>query len=248
VIQHNPSLLVHEVRSKSATAPTRSSGGGYPGRARARMVQRLAAAGIGSPQVLHVMGNVERHCFVDGALLSQAYEDISLPIGLQQTISKPSVVARMTTLLLGAECAQPSKSQSVRLGRVLEIGTGCGYQAAVLAHLANEVHTIERLRMLHAKARYNLRPLQLMNVHLIMGDGMAGCPSGAPYDGILCTASGTTVPIAWCQQLAIGGRLIMPIALDGEEQVLLVLDKTAQGFVQNILEPVHFVPLKSGVT
>jgi len=228
---------------------SKTTGGGYAALARARMVQQLAATGICSPQVLHILGMVERHCFVDGALLNRAYDDTSLPIGLEQTISKPSAVARMTQLLLGAGCARqhPGRPSHIRLGRVLEIGTGCGYQAAVLAHIADEVHTIERLRTLHAKARDNLRPLRMMNIHLIFGDGNAGCPPGAPYDAILCTASGSRVPMQWCEQLALGGRLVMPLVLQGKTQVLLVVDKTAQGFIQTVLEPVHFVPLKSGV-
>jgi len=220
---------------------------GYTAKARERMVQQLAAEGIGSPQVWQAMTSVERHGFVDSALLKQAYRDISLPIGLKQTVSKPSVVARMTALLLGAKCAQSANGLAPRLGRVLEIGTGCGYQAAILAHVADQVHSIERLRVLHNKARDNLRPLRLMNIHLILADGTAGCPSGTPYDGILCTASGTTLPSHWCEQLALGGRLVMPIAPYGRTQVLLVVDKTAQGFVQQVLEPVHFVPLKSGI-
>jgi len=234
---------------QTSFSDSKAPGGGYLATARARMVQQLAEAGICSPQVLHIMNTVERHCFVDDALLNRAYEDTSLPIGLEQTISKPSAVARMTQLVLGAGCArqQPSGVGHVRLGRVLEIGTGCGYQAAVLAHIADEVHTIERLRTLHTKARDNLRPLRLMNIHLILGDGNAGCPSGAPYDAILCTAGGSAIPVPWCEQLALGGRLVMPIAPPGKTQVLLVVDKTAQGFVQNVLEPVHFVPLKSGV-
>ena len=134
---------------------------------RARMVQRLSDSGIRSAAVLQAMGAVERHRFVDTALANQAYEDTSLPIGLGQTISKPSVVARMTELLLGAECARAGP-----LGRVLEVGTGCGYQAAVLARLAREVYTVERLRALHEKARDYLRPLRLAKVHLILGDGM----------------------------------------------------------------------------
>ena len=165
---------------------------------RNRMVQKLVASGISSPQVLQAMGVVERHRFVDSALVNQAYEDTSLPIGLGQTISKPSVVARMTELLLQAEAARAG------LGRVLEIGTGCGYQAAVLATMVREVYSIERLRGLHEKARSNLRPLRLANVHLILGDGMQGYPSGAPYAGIIAAAGGESVPDAWCDQLAIG--------------------------------------------
>ncbi|MDD2546423.1 MAG: protein-L-isoaspartate(D-aspartate) O-methyltransferase [Burkholderiaceae bacterium] len=209
---------------------------------RSRMVQKLAQGGIGSSGVLDAMSAVERHRFVDSALVNQAYEDTSLPIGLGQTISKPSVVARMAELLLGARCAQPQG-----LGRVLEIGTGCGYQAAVLGQIAREVYTLERLRGLHDKARDNLRPLRLANVHLLFGDGMLGYAQGAPYSAIISAAGGHAVPAAWCDQLAMGGRLVAPMALSGGQQALLVIDKTEQGLKQTVLEPVHFVPLKSGV-
>ncbi|MBV7427869.1 MULTISPECIES: protein-L-isoaspartate(D-aspartate) O-methyltransferase [unclassified Acidovorax] len=209
---------------------------------RARMVHKLAAGGITSPAVLHAMGTVERHRFVDSALVNQAYEDTSLPIGLGQTISKPNVVARMCELLLGAEGARPGG-----LGRVLEIGTGCGYQAAVLSHLAREVYTLERLRGLHDKARHNLRPFRLANVHLLFGDGMLGYAKGAPYAAIIAAAGGDAVPQAWCDQLAVGGRLVAPMAVAGGQQMLLVIDKTPHGLKQNVLEPVHFVPLKSGI-
>ncbi|AVP57366.1 protein-L-isoaspartate(D-aspartate) O-methyltransferase [Pulveribacter suum] len=208
---------------------------------RARMVQRLAAGGIASPLVLQAMGGVERHRFVDTALANQAYEDTSLPIGMAQTISKPSVVARMVELLLGAECAREQG-----LGRVLEIGTGCGYQAAVLARVAREVYTIERLRPLHEKAREHLRPLRLANVHLILGDGMLGFSGGAPYTGIIAAAGGDSLPPAWCEQLAVGGRLVAPVNAGGR-QTLVVIDRTAQGFKQAVLENVNFVPLKSGI-
>ncbi|RYF27176.1 MAG: protein-L-isoaspartate(D-aspartate) O-methyltransferase [Comamonadaceae bacterium] len=209
---------------------------------RRRMVQRLATSGISSAPVLTAMGEVERHRFVDSALVNQAYEDTSLPIGLGQTISKPSVVARMAELLLGAEGARANG-----MGRVLEIGTGCGYQAAVLGRLAREVYTIERLRALHEKARDNLRPWRLANVHLILGDGMAGYAKGAPYAGIISAAGGDDLPAAWCDQLAVGGRLVAPTVGAGGQQVLLVIDKTTHGLKQTVLEPVHFVPLKSGI-
>ena len=209
---------------------------------RARMVQKLAAAGIVSPQVLQAMGAVERHRFVDSAMGNQAYEDTSLPIGMGQTISKPSIVARMCELLVGAEGARAGG-----LGRVLEIGTGCGYQAAVLSVLAREVYTLERVRNLHEKARDNLRPFRLPNVHLLFGDGMLGYAKGAPYAAIIAAAGGDSVPQAWCDQLAVGGRLVAPMAVAGGQQMLLVIDKTAHGLKQNVLEPVHFVPLKSGI-
>ncbi|MGV3681995.1 MAG: protein-L-isoaspartate(D-aspartate) O-methyltransferase [Acidovorax sp.] len=209
---------------------------------RNRMVQKLAAGGITSPAVLQAMAAVERHRFVDSGLVNQAYEDTSLPIGLGQTISKPSVVARMCELLLAAESARPSG-----LGRVLEIGTGCGYQAAVLGQLAREVYTIERLRGLHDRARDNLRPFRLANVHLMLGDGMLGYAKGAPYAAIIAAAGGDAVPQEWCDQLAVGGRLVAPMAVAGGQQMLLVIDKTPHGLKQSVLEPVHFVPLKSGI-
>lgn len=150
----------------------------------------------------------------------------------------------MLELLLQAQLGNPAK-----LGRVLEIGTGCGYQAAVLSLLATEVYSIERLRGLHDKARDNLRPLRLANLHLLFGDGMVGYAKGAPYAGIIAAAGGEAVPQAWVDQLAVGGRLVAPVVTAGApgSQALLVLDKTAQGVRQTILEAVHFVPLKSGV-
>jgi protein-L-isoaspartate(D-aspartate) O-methyltransferase len=209
---------------------------------RARMVQKLAAMGINAPSVLRAMGQVERHRFVDTALVNQAYEDTSLPIGLGQTISKPNVVARMVELLLDSPLGQAGP-----LGRVLEIGTGCGYQAAVLAVLAREVYSIERLRGLHDKARHNLRPFRLPNVHLLFGDGMVGYAKGAPYAGIIAAAGGDAIPQAWLDQLAVGGRLVAPMVTPGGQQALVVVDKTAQGLQQQLLEAVHFVPLKSGI-
>lgn len=209
---------------------------------RARMVQRLATGGITAPPVLQAMGTVERHCFVDTGLGNQAYEDTSLPIGLGQTISKPSIVARMAELLLGAEVARAGG-----LGRVLEVGTGCGYQAAVLSLIAREVYSIERLRGLHEKARTNLRYLRLTNVHLLFGDGMVGYAKGAPYSAIVSAAGGASLPMQWCEQLAMGGRLVAPISGPDGQQMLLVVDKTPHGLKQNVLEPVHFVPLKSGI-
>ncbi|MDP3354948.1 MAG: protein-L-isoaspartate(D-aspartate) O-methyltransferase [Polaromonas sp.] len=210
---------------------------------RARMVHKLAAQGIADAQVLAAMGQVERHRFVDSALVNQAYEDTSLPIGLGQTISKPNVVARMLCLL-----REGAASPQGKLGRVLEIGTGCGYQAAVLAHLAQEVYSIERLRGLHDKARENLRVFRLANVHLLFGDGMAGYARGAPYAAIIAAAGGEAIPPAWVEQLAIGGRLVAPMHVAGGAQALVVLDKTPQGVTQTVLEAVHFVPLKSGTS
>lgn len=209
---------------------------------RGKMVRLLASQGLADPHVLRAMGAVERHRFVDSALRAQAYEDTSLPIGLGQTISKPGVVSRMLELLRNGHTG--------RLGRVLEIGTGCGYQAAVLSLLADEVYSIERLRGLHEKARDNLRHLRLANVHLLFGDGMAGFARGAPYAGIIAAAGGAAVPPAWTDQLAIGGRLVAPVSLTtgaGAQQALLVMEKTVAGLRQSVFEAVHFVPLKSGV-
>lgn len=208
---------------------------------RLAMVNKMAAQGVTDPRVLSAMGAVERHRFVDSALAIQAYEDTSLPIGLGQTISKPGVVARMIALLLQVH---PGKPQ-----RLLEIGTGCGYQAAVLAQVAQEVFSMERLRGLHDKARDNLRPMRLANLHLILGDGMLGYPKGAPYSGIISAAGGHDVPQAWIDQLAPGGRLVAPVVVPGQSaaQALMVVDKTPHGVTQTMLEAVHFVPLKSGI-
>ena len=226
--------------SKSVGSMARVSGLGLDsGAVRARMVQKLAEQGVKDVRVLDAMGVVERHQFVESALVNQAYEDTSLPIGWGQTISKPNVVARMIELL--CEGAQG------KLGRVLEIGTGCGYQAAVLSHVATEVYSIERLRGLHEKARTYLRPFRLHNVHLIFGDGMLGYPKGAPYAGIISAAGGDAVPETWLDQLAVGGRLIAPTITPAGHQALVVIQKTAQGFDRQVLEAVHFVPLKSGV-
>ena len=205
---------------------------------RSRMVDKLAKQGLQDAEVLAAMGLVERHRFVDTALANQAYEDTSLPIGLGQTISKPNVVARMLELL--------REGRSGRLGRVLEIGTGCGYQAAVLSHLAVEVYSIERLRGLHEKARENLRYFRLPNVHLLFGDGMEGFAKGAPYAAIIAAAGGEAIPPAWIEQLAVGGRLVAPMHTANGQQALVVIDKSEQGVRQTVLEAVHFVPLKSG--
>jgi protein-L-isoaspartate(D-aspartate) O-methyltransferase len=210
---------------------------------RARMVKKLAEQGVMDAVVLDAMGRTERHRFVDSALVNQAYEDTSLPIGLGQTISKPNVVARMIALLREA----PGLQGDAQMGRVLEIGTGCGYQAAVLSYVAREVYSIERLRGLHDKARENLRPLRLPNVHVIFGDGMLGYPKGAPYSAIIAAAGGEAVPQAWIDQLAVGGRIVAPMQTTQGQQALVVIDKTVQGLQQSLLETVHFVPLKSGI-
>ncbi len=231
-----PLPLKHAVQGLQKPLP---AGVGLDSQAvRTRMVEKLAKQGVQDAAVLAAMGQVERHRFVDTALANQAYEDTSLPIGLGQTISKPNVVARMLELL--------REGKGERLGRVLEIGTGCGYQAAVLSHLASEVYSIERLRGLHEKARENLRHFRLANVHLLFGDGMEGFAKGAPYAAIIAAAGGEAIPPAWIAQLAVGGRLVAPMQTASGQQALVVIDKTAQGIRQTVLEAVHFVPLKSG--
>jgi len=230
-------------KSAQASTPLMPQGLGMDSSAvHARMVSKLAAQGITDATVLGAMGTVQRHRFVDTALVNQAYEDTSLPIGLGQTISKPNVVARMIELLLGGRPAG-----ALRLGRVLEIGTGCGYQAAVLSLVASEVYSIERLRGLHEKARDNLRPFRLPNVHLLLGDGMVGYAKGAPYAGIIAAAGGQSVPQAWVDQLAVGGRIVAPTVMPQGHQALVVIEKSAREVKQTILEAVHFVPLKSGI-
>ncbi len=228
-------------RSKQVSAPVQL--GMDSAAVRERMVRKLAEQGVEDALVLLAMGTVERHRFVDSALVNQAYEDTSLPIGLGQTISKPNVVARMLELL------RQGRNLMIdgKLGRVLEIGTGCGYQAAVMAQVAKEVYSIERLRGLHERARENLRPLRIANVHLLFGDGMLGYPKGAPYAGIIAAAGGEAVPQAWVDQLAVGGRIVAPLVTKQGQQALVVIDKTPQGIQQQLLEAVHFVPLKSGV-
>ena len=210
---------------------------------RTRMVNRLEALGIADSGVLAAMKRVERHLFVDSALANQVYEDTSLPIGLGQTISKPSVVARMLELVQQGGL----QDASGKLGRVLEIGTGSAYQAAVLSQLASEVYSMERLRALYDRARENLRLQRQPNVHLLFGDGSGGFPKGAPYAAIIVAAAGSdTIPLAWIEQLAVGGRLVAPLQTERDGQVLVVVDKTPQGVRQAVLEAVHFVALKSG--
>jgi protein-L-isoaspartate(D-aspartate) O-methyltransferase len=209
---------------------------------RERMLVRLSAEGVRDPRVLAAMRAVPRHVFVDTALANQAYEDTSLPIGLGQTISKPSVVARMIELLIAE---QP---EHARLN-LLEIGTGCGYQALVLAHLARMVVSVERLKPLHDKARHNLAALRRDNLRLVYGDGRLGHAPNAPYHGIIAAAGGENIPQAWCDQLAEGGRLVAPM-LDERTggQVLVVIDRRPGGGLRRVLhEAVRFVPLKSGV-
>lgn len=211
---------------------------------RDRMVARLRAEGLRCEPVLDAMARVPRHQFVDGALVAQAYEDTALPIGLGQTISKPSVVARMLALLFEGRDVQ---DRGGSLGRVLEIGTGCGYQAAVLALLARQVISVERLRPLHDRAQGHLASLRRDNLRLVYGDGRLGHAPNAPFDAIISAAGGDDVPPAWLEQLAVGGRLIAPTQTGARSgQVLVVIDRTAHGWSRRSHEAVHFVPLRSG--
>jgi len=238
-----PQRPVHEA-ARDASRSNLSSGLGLDSQAvRSRMVARLQAGGVRCEPVLNAFASVERHRFVDTALATQAYEDTSLPIGLGQTISKPSVVARMLSLLFEGETAQRSGG----LGRVLEIGTGCGYQTALLALLATRVLSLERLKPLHDKARDNLALWRQGDVRLVYGDGRDGHAPRAPYDSIVAAAGGDDLPAAWIEQLAVGGRLVAPMydAASGG-QVLLVVDKRTDGLRRQLHDAVHFVPLKSG--
>ncbi|KAB0647120.1 protein-L-isoaspartate(D-aspartate) O-methyltransferase [Burkholderia diffusa] len=208
-------------------------------RVRERMVERLRANGVTDARVLDAMAAVPRHMFVDPGLATQAYEDAALPIGHQQTISKPSVVARMIELAMAGRT----------LERVLEIGTGCGYQAAVLSHVARDVYSIERIKPLYERAKLNLRPLRVPNIRLHYGDGRVGLPSAGPFDAIVIAAAGLDVPRALLEQLAIGGRLVAPVgAQSGRPQVLTLVERVAHAqWRESRLDRVFFVPLKSGV-
>ncbi|HEX9685440.1 MAG TPA: protein-L-isoaspartate(D-aspartate) O-methyltransferase [Burkholderiales bacterium] len=205
-------------------------------RTRLRMVERLRAQGIRDETVLAAMGEVPRHIFVDEALASRAYEDIALPLGYGQTISSPHTVARMT------ELARNARS----LGKVLEVGTGCGYQTAVLGRVARQVYSMERLAALIRRARRNLRAADVRNIHLRHGDGHAGMPEVAPFDAIVLTAAAPHAPRALLEQLDVGGRMILPIVRD-DEQHLFLIERTAKGMVERRMDPVVFVPLLSGV-
>jgi protein-L-isoaspartate(D-aspartate) O-methyltransferase len=239
-----PQRLLHEAAVDAARRAAPSGMGLDSAGVRRRMVERLRAEGLRHAGVLAAFDAVPRHHFVDSALVTQAYEDTSLPIGHGQTISKPSVVGRMIELLCEGRRAQAQGG----LGRTLEIGTGCGYQAALLAQLARSVVSIERLKPLHDKARELLAPLRRDNLRLVYGDGRLGHAPNAPYDSIIAAAGGEDVPPAWLEQLAVGGRLVAPLqAAAGRGQVLVVIDRTESHYERRMHEAVHFVPLRSGV-
>ena len=205
---------------------------------RKAMVARVAKQGVTDAKVLAAMENVPRHMFMEPGLSSQAYIDASLPIGHHQTISQPYIVARMIEIMR-------ANSHGEVLNRVLEIGTGCGYQAAVLSQVAQEVYSIERIKPLHELARSNLRPLRIANIRLHYGDGMLGLPQAAPFNGIILAAAGLEVPQALLDQMTIGGRLVAPVG--PRHQVLQLIQRTSKfDWSTTTLEDCHFVPLRAG--
>ena len=203
-------------------------------RTRERLIQRLVDQGIGDQQVLDVIRTTPRHLFLEEAMAHRAYEDVALPIGFQQTLSQPYIVARMTELLLAGGPLQ----------RVLEIGTGSGYQTAVLAQLVGEVYSVERIKPLQVLARKRMRALKLRNVHMTHADGNLGWPERGPFDGILAAAAPERIPPELLRQLAPGGRLVIPVG--GENQQLQLVVNSAEGLLTEAVESVRFVPLRSG--
>jgi protein-L-isoaspartate(D-aspartate) O-methyltransferase len=209
-------------------------------RTRRRMVERLRGQGIRDARVLDAMAAVPRHLFVEEALASRAYEDTALPIGFGQTISQPYVVARMLECLIRNEAA---------LGKALEVGTGCGYQAAVMAQVFPEVYSIERIKALHERARRNLLGLRLANLRLAHGDGHAGLEKAAPFRAIVVAAAAQEVPQALVRQLAAGGRMILPLrASHRDAQRLVLIERNGRALVETELDPVRFVPMLAGKT
>ena len=203
-------------------------------RTRERLIARLREEGIRDEVVLAAMLEIPRHIFVDEAIASRAYEDIALPINYGQTISQPYIVARMTEILRAGS----------GLDKVLEIGTGCGYQTAVLSRVAKQVYSVERIRPLLLKARNHLRELKMGNIKLEHADGTMGLPELAPFDGIMVTAASGHIPEELLQQMAIGGRMVIPVG--AEEQVLILIERSKDEYRQTRLEAVKFVPLLGG--
>ncbi|MFZ6640690.1 protein-L-isoaspartate(D-aspartate) O-methyltransferase [Undibacterium sp. TC4M20W] len=203
---------------------------------RRAMVVRVAQQGVKDATVLAALQAVPRHLFLESGMASQAYVDASLPIGHHQTISQPYIVARMLEIMRNGG----------KLERVLEIGTGCGYQAAVLSVMVKEVYSIERIKALHELAKSNLRPMRIANIRLLYGDGMQGLPGEAPFDGIILAAAGLEVPQALLKQLRVGGRLVAPVG--GRNQVLQLIERVSNyEWKSSVLESCHFVPLHPGV-
>jgi protein-L-isoaspartate(D-aspartate) O-methyltransferase len=204
-------------------------------RTRMRMVERLRAAGVHDESVLAAMAAIPRHIFIDEALASRAYDDVSLPLGHGQTISQPYAVARMCELVRAGRA----------LGRVLEVGTGCGYQAAVLSKLAREVFSVERIHALIEQARVRiLRELRLRNVRMKLADGHEGLAEAAPFDAIVVAAASEQAPAALLEQLAPGGRMIWPMGT--QKQRLCLIERTPAGLIEKMLDEVNFVPLRAG--
>ncbi len=207
-----------------------------PDGVRRAMVQRVAEQGVRDELVLAAMQAIPRHLFLESGMVGQAYVDASLPIGYQQTISQPYIVARMIEIL----------RNGVMMDKVLEIGTGCGYQAAVLSLLAKDVYSIERIKALHELAKSNLRPMRIANIRLQYGDGMLGLPQVAPFDGIILAAAGLEIPPGLLEQLRIGGRLVAPVG--GKKQELHLIERLSQKeWRKTIIESCHFVPLQPGM-
>ncbi|MBC3929678.1 protein-L-isoaspartate(D-aspartate) O-methyltransferase [Undibacterium sp. CY21W] len=203
---------------------------------RRAMVARVAQQGVSDTLVLAALQAIPRHMFLESGLASQAYVDASLPIGHHQTISQPYIVGRMLEIL----------RNGAALDKVLEIGTGCGYQAAVLSLIAKDVYSVERIKALHELAKNNLRPMRIANIRLHYGDGMLGMPQVAPFDGIILAAAGMEVPHALLTQLKIGGRLIAPVG--DRHQVLQLIERVSvNDWNSTMVENCHFVPLRSGV-
>ena len=203
-------------------------------RTRGRLIERLRDQGIEDEVVLAAMNAVPRHIFIDEALASRAYDDVSLPLGFGQTISQPYIVARMVEIL----------RNGTALNRVLEVGTGCGYQAAVLAQVAHEIYSVERVQPLYERAAGHMKELQVKNVTLRYADGNIGLPTAAPFDGIIMAAAATHIPQALLDQLAVGGRMVLP--LGAQEQFLCLIERGTQGYRETRLEAVKFVPLLVG--
>jgi len=203
-------------------------------RTRGRLIERLRGEGIKDETVLAAMNEIPRHIFIDEALATRAYDDVSLPIGHGQTISQPYIVARMTEVLRNGR----------QLNRVLEIGTGCGYQAAVLSRVAKEVYSLERILPLYERARKTLRELKVSNVNLRYTDGSAGLPDYAPFDGIIMTCAAPALSATLREQLAVGGRMVLPMGT--QEQYLYLIERDENGFRESRLEAVKFVPLVMG--
>lgn len=240
-------VVSHPVVKPNVSAKPVASAPPAPGRSaplvsdaiRKAMTARVAQQGVKDTKVLAAMDAVPRHFFIEPALASQAYIDASLPIGYHQTISQPYIVARMIEVMR-------ANANGGALNRVLEIGTGCGYQAAVLSLVAKEVYSIERIKGLHELAKANLRPMRVANIRLHYGDGMLGLPQAAPFDGIILAAAGLEVPQALLEQMTIGGRLVAPVG--DRRQVLQLIERVGKfDWKTSTLEDCHFVPLRPGM-